>query len=99
MTRRAAVLPMVGGGFPVSVALFRRHVHLAMEREAWFGGVLGEAFTALWGGLGLIHVRRRTWAVLTLTASAFVLLSQMVKGRTAAGQRARPGSAFLWRLP
>ncbi len=91
MTRKAAVLLMVGGGILTCVALVTRQIHPAMAREAWLGGALGGSLAAFWGGMGLIGFRCRAWAILTLAASAFVLLSQMVKGWMSLGTPDAPG--------
>ncbi len=92
MNLKTSMLLILGGGLLTGLAWVVHHIHPETSRAAWLAGMLGGLLAALWGGLSLMGFCCRAWAILTLAATSFVLLAELVKGWMSLGETHSPGA-------
>ncbi len=70
---------VVGYGLLIAVLAFTlQQVSPPLARVTFIASLVAGGLSVIWGIVGLAGNKRRTWAMLTLVALAFVLLTQMV---------------------
>lgn len=86
---------LVGYGALVAVlGLLTQQFTPDLARPAMLAGVVGGGLSALWGVLGLLDKPHRGWAIFTMAATGFVLLSQVVTHWMPSGEP-KPGTRTL----
>jgi len=95
MMKRTVCSLLVGyGGLVAVLGLLTQQFAPDLARPALLAGMIGGGLSALWGVLGLLRKPHRGWAVFTLAASGFVLLSQVVTHWMPSGDP-KPGTRTL----
>lgn len=88
-------------GYGVLLAVFAfvlQQVSPTLAKVTFIAGLVAGGMTVIWGIVGLAGHKRRTWAMLTLVALAFVLLTQMVDAWSASASETPgklPGALVL----
>jgi hypothetical protein len=83
---------VVGYGVLIAVlGLLTQQFAPEISRPTFLAGVAGGVLSALWGVLGLLGKRIRGWAIVTMGATGFILLSQIVSHWMPLGEP-KPGS-------
>jgi len=72
------------------LAFVLQQIAPALAKVAFVTGLVAGGLCVLWGIMGLAGHKRRTWAVLTLIALAYVLVTQVVHAWSASAS-ATPG--------
>jgi len=70
----------------VGLSFLIQNLYPEIARTTFITGLVGGGLSALWGLLALLGLRSRAWAILTLVATSFVFLSQMVTAWMEAGR-------------
>lgn len=82
------------GGLVVVLGWLTQQFAPDLARPALLAGLTGGGLSAFWGALSLLGRPHRGWAIFTMAATAFVLLSQVVTFWMAVGD-SRPGTRTM----
>lgn len=89
----AGILIVFGGGL-AGLGFILHQITPELGRVTWFTGLAGGLLCLLWGLAAWAGLRGRTGAVLTVVATAFALLSQLVPAWMAAASENSGSLAF-----
>jgi hypothetical protein len=85
MSKKMAGVIMAYGAVLAALALVVRSVAPELAKSTFITGVAGGGLCVLCGIVAIVRYKRRAWAVLTMIAVTFVMLSQVVEVWLASG--------------
>ena len=94
MKRTICSLLVGYGGLVAVLSLLTQQFASDFARPTLLAGMTGGVLSALWGLLGLFGKPHRGWAIFTMAATGFVLLSQSVTHWMPSGEP-KPGTHML----
>jgi hypothetical protein len=79
MSKKMAIVIAAYGVVLAAISFFIQQAAPALANVIFITGIAGGGLCVLWGIVAIAGHKRRAWAVLTLIAVAFVVLSQVVQ--------------------
>ena len=86
MSKKMGSIVLSYGVLVAVLAFVLQQVSPNLARVTFIAGLVAGGLSMIWGIVGLAGHKRRTWAMLTLVALAFVLLTQVIDGWSAAAK-------------
>ena len=78
MSKKMGSIVLSYGVLVAVLAFVLQQVYPTLARVTFIAGLMAGGLSIIWGIVGLAGHKRRTWAMLTSVALAFVLLTQVV---------------------
>jgi hypothetical protein len=94
MKRAVSSLLVVSGSLVATLGFLEHQLTPDLAWPTLLAGLTGGGLSALWGVLGLFGRPHRGWAIFTMAATGFVLLSQVVTHWMPSGEP-KPGTHTL----